>query len=158
MAKRKRIKHIVYSLADSIMSRNTDIDGYWAPGIFYEQAHYHSRKKFILDIITKKSCPEYQYSYVIANKFHSMILNQLKNNKLHEKHVSQAKVTFYFDIKPDEGHFNTYRTCGEAMNCIIELTDDLGNKYTLERKGWCGRYKKHKNRRSARRLTITDIT
>ena len=152
MPKRKRIKNIAFSIAHSFMSRNTDIDGYWAPGIFYEQAHQHSKEKFVLDILSRDSTPKYQYSYVIADKFHEMILKQLKNNKLNENHITKATITLCFNVEPNKKHMEIYRTCGEALACFFELIDDLGKTHLAEGHGWCSRQSKHIGRRSTRRL------
>ena len=157
MSKRKSIKNIAFSIAQSFISRNTDIDGYWAPALLYDLVVDNTdNKQFSLDLISGFSCPQYKYSGYLADKFYQMISKQLISNDLTKENITEAKLNLYFNVEAEKQHMNVYRHAGEPYICSVELMDELEKTYKVKTYSWCSRYSSYGGSRSTRRLKASD--
>jgi hypothetical protein len=154
MPRRKEIRGISSGIASSFVSRNNDIDGYWAMGIFYQMASEKGDNKFVLDLVSGKSLPEFRFSKRVALPYHKYLLNQLEKKDLEEFHVTDAIVELEFNIAPTKRHTMFKWTWGEPFKCRVTITDDLGKKHAFEEYGWCGQHDPAKERRSTRRYAF----
>lgn len=85
MPRRKEIRGISSGIASSFVSRNNDIDGYWAMGIFYQMASTEGENNFVLNLVTRESSPKFRFSKRVALPYHEYLLNQLVKNPCRTK-------------------------------------------------------------------------
>ena len=154
MPRRKEIRGISSGIASSFVSRNNDVDGYWAMGIFYQVASSKGGNHFVLNLVTGDSSPEFKFSKKVAKPYHEYLLAQLEKKSLEEYHVTDAIVELEFNIAPTKRHTMSRWTWGEPYRCRVTITDDLGKKHAFEEYGWCGQHDPSKERRSVRRYAF----
>ena len=104
MPRRKEIRGISSGIASSFVSRNNDIDGYWAMGIFYQTASAKGDNKFILNLVTGESSPKFKLSKRVALPYHKYLLNQLEKKGLDECQVTDAIVELEFNVALTKRH------------------------------------------------------
>ncbi len=154
MPTRKELRGIASGIAGSFVSRNNDIDGYWAMGILYKVAYKKGNNKFYLNLITGDSSPVYKYSRKIAQHYYRYILNQLENKGLEKHQVNNAKVEIDFNVTAQKRHTNYHWTWGDPFICTVIITDDFGkDRFSIEY-GWCEKHNQFKEQRSTRRYAF----
>jgi hypothetical protein len=154
MPRRKEIRGISSGIASSFVSRNNDIDGYWAIGIFYQVASEKGDSKFVLNLVTGISLPKFKFSKRVAMPYHQYLLTQLEKKGLEEYQVTDAIVELEFNVATTKRHIMYKWTWGEPFKCCVTITDDLGKKHVYEEYGWCGNHDPTKERRSTRRYAF----
>jgi hypothetical protein len=154
MPRRKELKGISSGIASSFISRNNDVDGYWAMGIFYKIAFESGDNKFTLNLLSGESAPKFKYSKRIAKPYHEYLLNQLEKKGLEEYQVTAAIVELVFNVPQTTKHKMFSMTWGEPFMCRVTISDDLGKKHIYEENGWCGQHDPFRERRSTRRYAF----
>ena len=154
MPRRKELKGISSGIASSFISRNNDVDGYWAMGILYKIAFESGDNKFTLNLLSGESSPKFKYSKRIAKPYHEYLLNQLEKKGLEEYQIAAAIVELDFNISHTKKHKMFHWTWGEPFMCRVTVSDDLGKKHIHEEYGWCGKHDPDRERRSTRRYAF----
>ena len=132
MAKRNRIKGIAYGIAHSFTSRNNDINGFWALGVYYKiVSRYQNR--LTIDLLTGRSEPKQNHS---TWKFQKFLFNQLAKNGLNNSNVTKALIIIDFDVQSEEKQ-QSKPYWGEPFICRVELIDDLGKIHKIITGGMC---------------------
>jgi hypothetical protein len=151
MASRKELKGIAAGIAGKFVSRNNDIDGYWAMGILYEMTSEGNASKFTLDILSGQSTPKCKYSKTIAEPIVEYLHREIEKRGWDVRLVIEATVEVNFDDQTEERNYGFYKdTWGEPYLCRVVIKDKETKMYTFEVKGWCGRHDPKKERRSER--------
>ena len=60
MPRRRELKGVAYGMAGKFVSRNTDLDGYWAIGVMYRSANDNGTDRFVLNLLTGRINSEMQ--------------------------------------------------------------------------------------------------
>ncbi len=154
MPRRKELRGVASGIASSFISRNNDVDGYWAMGIFYQMASVKGDNKFILNLVTGESSPKFKYSKRVALPYHEYFLNQLVKKGIEEHQVADAIVEIEFNVVPTKRHTMSKWTWGDPFMCRVTITDDLSKKHVYKEYGWCGQHDPTKERRSTRRYAF----
>jgi len=84
MPHRNELKGISAGIASSFISRNNDVDGYWAIGILYKIASESGDNKFTLNLLSGESSPNFKYSNRVSQPYHNYLINQLEKKNLEE--------------------------------------------------------------------------
>ena len=148
MKRRNIIKNISYGIMDSFMSRNNDINGYWALGIFYKVAAENNQKHFVLDLISKVSDPYYKYSANVASRYKEFIDKQLAKPSLDSIKIIHAQVQIEFNVPAEKKHIERMITWGKPFNLKVTLEDENHKLYIAQTVGWCDKHNPNKERRS----------
>ena len=154
MPKRKELKGVASGIAGSFVSRNNDIDGYWAMGILYQSASEAGYNKFFLDLLTGESTPKFKYSKRVAKPYHEFLINQIGKKGLEEYQVAAATVKIEYKTDHTKRHTLYNWTWGEPFLCQVTITDDLGKNHVCIEYGWCGKHNPSRERRSTRRYAF----
>jgi hypothetical protein len=154
MPSRKELKGISAGIANSFISRNNDVDGYWAMGILYKIAFTSGDNKFSLNLLSGASSPKFKYSKRIAKPYYEYMLRQLKKKGLEEDQVATAIVDLDFNVPHTKKHKMFRWTWGEPFMCRVTITDDLDKIHIYEEYGWCGQHDPERERRSIRRYSF----
>ena len=152
MKRRNQIINIAYGILGSFLSRNNDVDGYWALGLFYKAAHDKYSNTFKLDLLSKESNPHYKFSYYVATRYEDYLLSQIKKKKLESVQIAKAHIIIEFNVEATKSHMNKKFTWGQPFNCKIEIINEKGNSYKSEGIGWCAEHDPEHERRSIRRI------
>ncbi len=150
MPRRRELKGIAYGIAGRFVSRNTDIDGYWAIGVMYKAAIDRGTRQFALNLLTGESTPECKYANRVASQLHQYLLKQMSRMGFEEYQVSNATIDIEFNVAPTTMHLLSRNTWGEPYDCRVTITDDLERKRVCEVFGWCGKHDPSREHRSTR--------
>lgn len=151
MPRRKEFKGIAGGLINSFLSRNNDIDGYWALGLFYQCAAVREDFRFELDLLSGKSWPYFEYSERSSKPYRDFLFAQLEKKGFEEVQAKKAIVLINFKTSPTKWHVEHIYTWGEPFVCRVSITDDLDREWFSEIKGWCGQHNLDREIRSTRR-------
>lgn len=149
---RRRLKTIASNIAGNFISRNNDVDGYWALGLLYETASKSPDNKITIDILSGHSVPDYQYSDYISCKYRDIFFKQAKNNHIDLKHTCEFKIELTFNVNPTAKQVMFRATWGEPFICKVIFVDDLNNERSYAIRSWCGIHNPNREHRSIRRL------
>ncbi len=148
------MKGIGANVARKFSSRNNDVDGYWALGVFYRLCVNHDVKIFTLDFISGVSSPEANFSKEVAAPFRELLYTQMRNNGLLEAQLAAAFAEVEFDLEPTPTELHHREVWGDPFDCHIVLVDDLGTRRTCSMRGSCWMHDPIKEHRSTRAKTV----
>jgi hypothetical protein len=127
---RRTLNGIAADTAASFISRNNDLDGYWAMGKLHAHAREHSTTKILLDVSGHLSETLLEFAS-IAKRYRSIIETQAAAKALK---VSSCQIEVEFDLPetkqcmPDETGFV----------CTVTIIDERGRAWTRKVSG-CSR-------------------
>ncbi|OUR65890.1 hypothetical protein A9Q79_02595 [Methylophaga sp. 42_25_T18] len=153
MPRRKQLKGIALNLASSFISRNNDVDGYWALGLLYKEAVMSGTTMFTLNLETGESFPQYKFSKRLSIPYFDFLQDQLKKQGFEREQVVCADIELEFNTAPTSRQIMFKSTWGDPFVCKISLKDDLSRVWHVEVRGWCGQHDALSERRSIRRYT-----
>ena len=154
MPRRKQLKSIAYGIASSFGSRNNDVDGYWALGLFYKVAIESGSSNFSLNLISCESIPDFKYSKRIASYYFSSLLKQMEAIGFVEVQVVDAIIDIEFNTNPTKKQIMHKSTWGEPFVCKVTLVDDNSKEWHAEYREWCGQHNPEREGRSTRRYAL----
>lgn len=147
------MKGIGANVARKFSSRNNDLDGYWALGVFYRLCANHDVKVFTLDFLSEESSPHANFSKEVAAPFRELIYTQMRNNGLTESQLAAAFAKVEFDLQPTSTELLHKKAWGDPFDCHIVLVDDLGTRRTCSIRGCCWAHDPVREHRSTRAKT-----
>ena len=147
----KQAKSIVCGIASSFVSRNNDVDGYWALGLICKVAAEQGHGAFALNLLTGESEPKLKFSSRIAEPYRNRLMSLLAEQGLDESEIESASISIQFPVEPTAKHQRAPRTWGEVYYCKIEVKNARGRGHSHSVAGWCGKHDASKEHRSTRR-------
>jgi hypothetical protein len=147
MGRRRNIRGTAANLLSSFVSRNNDLDGYWAVGHRRSFADNVSSRSVRLDLLDGTSVPSGKESQRVGENYGSWLRRELTKNGLSLAHIREAAVFIEF------GQFQgptppPQITRGEPFVCRVLLVDDGGRRYERAISASCDQ---HDARRESRR-------
>ncbi len=147
MAKRL-LKNIASGLLGTFVSRNNDIDGYWALGILRLIAE--KKELYQIDLNLIESDSKNRYIKYCEKNYSDWLQKTLERYDLSLPSLLSAKIYLRF-----ENSFDTYPnlikdTRGLPYVCTVELGDTTGKLYTVVKVGVCSPHDPRKEYRSTR--------
>ena len=144
--RRRTLKNIAYAIANRFLSRNNDINGYWALGICYAAAEAQGTDTVQLDLLDETTTPEFPESDRVVQQFSDYLFMRTYLNVLYG-HVTVAKIDVQFNLPPTPLDYRHQNTWGEPFVCSVTIIDDLNVKRTATLRGWCGKHDPVRERR-----------
>jgi len=148
------MKGIGANVAKKFLSRNNDVDGYWALGVLYRLCATHDVKTFTIDFITGASTPEANFSEDVAAPFREILYRQMRNNGFADWQLTAAFARVEFDQEPTSTELLYKRVWGDPFDCHIVLVDDLGAQRSCSVHGCCRMHDPDKEHRSTGARTL----
>ena len=127
------------------MSRNNDLDGYWALGKLrrrFEQVQF--------DLLAKQISPPSADFQRVVDQYAEWLQNQLGVRLIPSHQVRVAAIRLRFNVQLPKAEEPPRTTRGSLFECEVELGDDLGKLYSARRFGWCAPHEPAREMRSAR--------
>ena len=137
MAKRRLIQGVAHGLLTHAVSRNRDIDGYWAVGYLCKIATDNGVSCVELDILTGVARPDFYFSNRLADDLYKSMEHILVKCGVDTSWVAKASLIAHYGQKLPPHLFIPKRTWGDPYCAKIKLTDDLGKQYVNEVWGYC---------------------
>lgn len=133
MARRKQLGGTAENLAQWVVSRNFDCQGYWAPGKFYEFVEAKANKTMVIDLMNSALDPipgDDKYDVAIK-ELSSVLTNNLKSNGIPESWLKEVKVVLQFEAKYEhELHYFGSKLGGKPFICTVSIATDLSKIYS----------------------------
>jgi len=149
--KRRTLKNIAYGVAGRFVSRNNDVNGYWALGLFYSAASENGTNHACLDLLAETTNPEFRYSSHAVSAFKNYLDVRLEQELL-TGHVTLARIDIQFNVEPGPLDLQYRCTWGDPFTCTVTITDDRNITREAKLRGWCGHHDSKKERRSTRQF------
>lgn len=137
MARRSELSGIANSLASSFVSRNNDVNGYWALGKLYLHAKHVSPPSASIQLTPVQNARVEEPTASIARKFERVLENLLEKQRLHRGWLATARIQIDFESSSAKPRFIYRQGPGRAFLCTVTITDDRGRKYESSTAGWC---------------------
>lgn len=131
-------------LLGSFVSRNNDVDGYWALGKLYKHALETNAPTVCVDLVRLAITPPNDSFAAMALHFQQLLAGQLKARCLPVNWVRAATVCVEFGRKKS----NT--SPGDLFNCVVMISDDRGREHLAAANGACWIHDPAKESRSTR--------
>ena len=136
MGRRRDLRGIVGNLLSSFVSRNNDLDGYWALGLLKAAVEREPTPKISLDLLTASAQPKTTAAEQVAKSYGRWLARELRNHELSVGLLQEANITVEF------GSFHgsappSQVMRGEPYICAVRIVDDHGKIYQRAASGWC---------------------
>lgn len=150
MKRRRDLKGIAGGIAGSFVSRNNDVDGYWAMGLLCELSRHMNISSITIELENPElSRPATDLVNRISGGYRKMLHHMLAQRGLEVRMVKRAYISVEFGTS---GGLPTppLNTWGGPFLCTVGITDDLGQERTVDVAGRCGPHDPRKESRSTR--------
>lgn len=144
MAKRNKLKGIAAGLLGTFISRNNDLNGYWALGVLYQEANENNSNELTIDLFAQTSSPPINCINEVCNRYQAFIYDQMARQGLETERLKQAHIEIEFNAS--QASYDD----GELCQVRIVLTDDRGKQYFVKDKTYCWQHCPSKETQSLR--------
>lgn len=137
MPRRSELKGIANNLASSFVSRNNDVEGYWALGKLYLRAKQSSHLSTSIQLIPRQDERDEEPAGSIARTFENVLDNLLKKQLLQRGWLTSAYIRIEFESSNARPRFIYRQGPGRPFLCTVTLTDERDRMYKASSAGWC---------------------
>ena len=99
MSSRKQLKGIAAGLASTFVSRNNDLDGYWAVGVICAEAYEQGAEQVRFRLLPLSVDPEMRCGPFICAKYANYLSDRLKKLGLEEGEVIGVEIEVTFNCE-----------------------------------------------------------
>lgn len=135
MATRKRLMHVAAGMADSFISRNNDLHGYWAPGLMYREIGT-APCSVVLDLLAVQAEPA--NCAQVARKYAALMRLALSRQNLDLKTLSRATVAVAFNTVAGVHHIGN-RLAGDPFLVTVTLAAGV-REAVVSRGSYCRQF------------------
>ena len=129
------LKHAAGALLSKFLSRNNDLDGFWAPGMLYREVP-SAPHCIAFDLKTSSAQPLSEVTAVASRTYSAWLRRALKHAELTWEDVERAVLMIEFNapINLPAGH---YYPDGDPFVCTIELLAASGHTASASSSARC---------------------
>lgn len=148
MTSHSRLKHTAAGLLGSLMSRNNDVDGHWAPGLLYRDA-YGPPHTLEVDLLTHAGRPTSDAASRMAANYAAILRVALQRQGVKWEALTGAIISFQFNARVLVTAMLS-PCAGDPFICTVTLKADHGRVATASATGRCFPYRPGAFTRSTR--------
>ena len=151
--RRKEIKGIAAGFVSHFISRNNDINGYWAMGILYKHALNNLSTSLEIDVLTHVISPGNQAFTGAVEQWDQWNMKKFRGLNIPMNWVSSVTVTINFEKTPiseDAVQQAADNYLGAPFTCLVSIVDDMGKSRNVMRRGRCRPHDPSREYRSTR--------
>ena len=137
MPRRRKLNGIVGAVASSFLSRNNDVDGYWALGKLYLHAKQQGVLQVSVTLAPLEMMPNIEPMASIARTHRKLLVSQMERQCLPASWLVSSSVTIEFESATAKPRFLGSHVGGRPFRCNTLLTDDRQRKHEVTVVGWC---------------------
>ena len=149
MPRRNQVRGIVHDISGSFVSRNNDMDGYWAIGKLYQLAVNNEATSVYIDLKNQKIWPHSDtYNTMMIHYWESMCQQMISAHlPIHFVRRAEIFLSFYCGVPLPRANVMSEL---DLYRCTIEITTDFNRQYSAVRTGRCWPHDPTKERRRGR--------
>ena len=133
MSNLRTLKGLVNSLADTFVSRNNDVFGYWGMGLLYREANESCSNEVVIELLSGRIDGETAVSAELSARYQVKLARWCESRNVN---LAGAKVTAKFGL-PSSSRSRDWNDFGEPFIVTFHLTDSSGKTAVASREGWC---------------------
>lgn len=131
----KKLKNVVYVLAEKITNRNHDYGGFWGIGVLYSDCLQYKTARIKLDLLNQKSSLETKCSIHLLNNLIKMLTFYLDKNNLNLEQLKSVKILIEYDLDHVLSQRNVL--CGDFYKVEVKVMTIYDQIFKQERYGYC---------------------
>jgi len=148
MPRRRTLKGVAVNFLGWFVSRNNDLDGYWALGKFSSYVANSSPHLLELDFLSGRSVPDIPLAREVSATYREELFRLVDRVGLKHENVAHAGISLQFNAKLEK--MTIPDTYGSPFIATAIIVDDLGRRHVAKRRGWCAPHNPLRELRSAR--------
>jgi len=100
MPAKKRLTNIANGLCGSFVSRNNDLDGYWAIGKLRSLAEQHGQSMVVLDLLTSSAQPSSAQCSDVFERYCRLLATLAERSRIPFTDITAARIVLDFAPSP----------------------------------------------------------
>jgi hypothetical protein len=146
MRRRTELGSIGSGVLQSFVSRNSEIDRYWAIGKLYSYARASRTLTVRINLLSGEIAPKSALlgrlfhpldSSPLTTKYEAMLHSLIARRDVPAEWLSAAILTIEFESVIAKPRYPKIGIEAQPFLCTLELIDDLDHAHVLETSGWC---------------------
>lgn len=138
MRPHSRLKHAAAALANSLISRNNDVNGHWAPGLLYQNV-LTPPCIIEVDLLGLQSIPPSQSAAQMAANTAAFPRTALAKHNIPWTDLAIASITFQFNAPVQDPNFH-FPCLGDPFTCQVTLQTIAGRPVAVSVQARCHPY------------------
>ncbi len=148
MGRRRELNHVAGALLGSFVSRNNDVNGYWALGQLRRLADRTGVPEFRFNLLSGEAQPSDPLTVRVAKTYAEELARHVANRDLPMDRVRDAEIVVRFGAAA--GQEAPYFTYGQPFQCTVSIVDDHGKAHARGAIGRCAPHDPKRERQRAR--------
>lgn len=133
MPRRRDFRGVAFGLLGAFVSRNNDVNGYWALGKLYEHVKAFNAGEIRVDLVRSViTPPSTEFSHIVGH-FRQMLADQLAARSLPNEWLRDVNIRVKFSGEKSVSVDNPR----DGFECLVTITDDLGHVHQARDSGEC---------------------
>lgn len=154
MPRRRQFRGIANAIANSFVSRNNDVGGYWALGILYLHAKQQSSLRLVIELKPERPDLGGEPFAAVARTYRNALAAHLVSLRLPFAWLASASVAVDFETAALKPLPFGLHTIGNPFDCRVSLVDDRGRAYETTVHGRCWPHDPNRESRSTRAASL----
>ena len=154
MPRRARLKNIASGLCSSFVSRNNDLNGYWAIGKLRSLAEQQGKAILVLDLLTLSMQPPASGFAAIPARYGRLLEKLAGHSRVPLGEITSARITIDFAPEPWPRPRYIDLQCGDQFVLTVTIHADGRAAGIVRHASYCRPHDPHQERRSTRCASI----
>jgi len=151
MPSHKHLKGVATNFASTFLSRNNDIDGYWALGVIRMELEATEATVLTLDLLAGSGSPGLRCVALLVRRYREVLERLLTGVDIAVEELKSATVELDFDAGDRDADDVVPQIWGEPFTCTVRLIGLWGVERRRMVTGSCAAHDSSRERRSIRR-------
>jgi len=151
MPRRVRLKNIASGSCGSFVSRNNDLEGYWAIGKLRSFAEQHHRKTLSVDLLARSMHPSSSEFSAVLARYGGLLEKLAEFSRFPVEKITAACITIDFAPEPWPRPRYVDPECGDQFVLTVTVTAEGRAAGIVRHPSYCRPHDSSKERQSTRR-------
>lgn len=151
MASYKRLNGTAAGVLGTFVSRNNDIDGYWALGVIYSEIDDLGLSEVTFRLLDSDVVPDLKCGSLLSGKYREALVRILIAHAINPDEIIRADITVRFGPHVHSNFPPNPTARDQPYSCQVVISDCAGTERTRAVEGWCHKHHFSRSTRSGRR-------
>lgn len=154
----KHLKGVAAGLAGTFMSRNNDIDGYWAMGIIYAEVAATGFSEVTFNLLNADVSPRIKCASLLLDRYRETVDRMFQRLGFSSCDVASVDIQIRFGSNANTEAVRATADFGNPFSCRVTITDVNSREWSVTAGSWCHSHGSRCYIRSGRRLEYPYFT